>query len=307
MPELGFVGGVGLCRIDQKAVCAAGMRGWTGTTSIHRAQIAGWFSGSATREWTMTADTSDDSTMTQVGERSAQPAPARTASGSSSLRPHVMVFDVNETLSDMSGMADYFAEIGAPPTLSGTWFASLLRDGFALTVSGANPDFGDLAATSLAGMLTARGVDDVDQAVREVMREFTSLPVHADVVDGIRALAAAGIRLVTLSNGGTAVAEGLVERNGIAVNFERLLSVQDAPAWKPALPAYQYALDVCGVAAGDAMLVAVHPWDIHGASQAGLRTAYVNRNGTPYPTFFDSPDVEVTSLTDLASRLGLLD
>ncbi len=30
-----------------------------------------------------------------------------------------MVFDVNETLSDMSGMADHFAAVGAPLALAG--------------------------------------------------------------------------------------------------------------------------------------------------------------------------------------------
>ncbi|WP_200947734.1 haloacid dehalogenase type II [Phycicoccus sp. Root101] len=255
----------------------------------------------------MKPGSADDTTLTMVGERSARPGAHPPASGSSSLRPQVVVFDVNETLSDMSGMADHFAAVGAPSALAGTWFASLLRDGFALTVGGTNPDFADLAATSLTGMLTTQGVDDVGQAVREVMQKFTSLPVHADVIDGVRTLAAAGIRLVTLSNGGTAVAEGLLERNGIADSFERLLSVQDAPTWKPARAAYVYALEVCGVAAGDAMLVAVHPWDIHGGRQAGLRTAYVNREATPYPTFFDRADIEVTSLTDLATRLSLLD
>ncbi len=255
----------------------------------------------------MTAGTSDETTIPQVGELLARPAPAEPALGAPSLRPQVMVFDVNETLSDMNGMADHFAAAGLPSALAGTWFAALLRDGFALTIGGANPEFADLAATTLAGLLVTHGVDDVDQMVSRVMREFTSLPVHADVVDGVRTLSAAGIRLVTLSNGGTAVAEGLVGRNGIAGNFERLLSVQDARAWKPARPAYEYALAVCGVAAPDAMLVAVHPWDIHGASKAGLRTAYLNRNGTPYPHFFDRPDIEVSTLTDLASRVGLLD
>ena len=32
------------------------------------------------------------------------------------------------------------------------------------------------------------------------------------------------------------------------------------------------------------MLVAVHPWDIDGASRAGLVTAWLNRSGGPYPS-----------------------
>ena len=219
-------------------------------------------------------------------------------------RPQVMVFDVNETLSDMRGMATAFAAVGAPARLAGTWFASVLRDGFALTATGANPDFADVARFGLTQMLTANGIRNVDAATTQVMDAFMTLPVHADVVAGVRALADAGIRLVTLSNGSASVAQGLLERAGVADRFERLLSVQDAPGWKPAGSAYAYALETCNVSPADAMLVAVHPWDIHGAHQAGLATAFVNRASVTYPSYFAAPDVEVASLLDLASELG---
>lgn len=217
--------------------------------------------------------------------------------------PSLLVFDVNETLSDMSGMVGRFAAAGAPAQLAGTWFAALLRDGFALTVNGVNPDFAELARTSLGTTLAAAGVDGVDAAVHQLMQDFTSLPVHEDVVEGISGLASAGFRLVTLSNGSTAVAQGLFERNDLTEHFERLLSVQDAAAWKPDRAAYEYALDECGVQAGEAMLVAVHPWDIHGARAAGLRTAFVNRKGVSYPGYFDPPELEAGSLTELAEIL----
>lgn len=218
--------------------------------------------------------------------------------------PRLLVFDVNETLSDMSVLQDRFAEVGAPPALAATWFAGLLRDGFALTVTGDNPDFADLAATSLAAMLGSKDVDDVEAAVARVMGAFSSLSLHPDVVEGVQALGALGIRLVTLSNGATSVAEGLFERAGIVTSFERLLSVQDAPAWKPAQAAYQYALEVCGVQPDEAMLVAVHPWDTHGARRAGLGSAFINRTGATYPSYFERPDVEATSLVDLAAQLA---
>ncbi len=48
------------------------------------------------------------------------------------------------------------------------------------------------------------------------------------------------------------------------------------------------------------VLVAVHPWDIHGAHQAGLRTAWANRTGGRYPQTMHPADLEVTSLTALA-------
>lgn len=217
-------------------------------------------------------------------------------------RPELIVFDVNETLSDMSPMAGRFTDVGLPAHLAATWFASLLRDGFALTVTGGNPAFADLATDGLRGLLEGK-TTDVESAVSHVLAGFAQLPVHQDVVDGIRALRDAGVRLVTLSNGASSVAQGLVERNGIDDCFERLLSVQDAPAWKPARSAYAYALDECATAAGNAMLVAVHPWDIHGAREAGLRTAWINRSDAHYPTTLQPADIEVDSLARLAHVL----
>ena len=218
-------------------------------------------------------------------------------------RPSLIVFDVNETLSDMSALGDRFGEAGLSPQLAATWFAGLLRDGFALTVTGENPDFAQMASDSLGGLLRARGVRDVDGGVERVMSAFMQLPLHPDVVDGIRALGDAGVRLVTLSNGSTAVAEGLFERNGILERFDRLLSVQDAAAWKPAAAAYRYALEECRADASESMLVAVHPWDIHGAHRAGLATGYINRTGALYPKFFARPDVEAPTLGELARAL----
>lgn len=216
--------------------------------------------------------------------------------------PTVILFDVNETLSDMSPMAARFEDVGLPGHLAATWFAGLLRDGFALTITGSNPAFAELAQESLHGLLQAVA-PDVDTATRHVMSGFAQLPLHADVADGIRALQALGPRLVTLSNGSTAVAEGLLERNGLRDAFDALLSVQDASAWKPAASAYQYALEASQVAADDAMLVAVHPWDIHGAHEAGLRTAWINRTGSHYPRTLHPADVEARTLTELGSLL----
>ncbi len=229
-------------------------------------------------------------------------APA-SAEAAVSSTPAVIVFDVNETLSDMSPMQGRFEAVGLPGQLAATWFAGLLRDGFALTITGANPAFAQLAEESLHGLLDGLS-DDVDAAVAQVVSGFTQLPVHADVVDGIRALQALGLRLVTLSNGSTAVAEGLLERNELRDAFDTLLSVQDAPAWKPAASAYQYALDTCRVPAADAMLVAVHPWDIHGAHEAGLRSAWINRTGGRYPRTMHLPELQADSLIGLAQQLS---
>lgn len=222
--------------------------------------------------------------------------------------PALLLFDVNETLSDMSPIGRRFEDVGAPAHLAATWFAGLLRDGFALTVSDASGSFARIAAealrVSLHGQPLNRGTED---AIQHVIHGFAALTVHSDVPDGIHALSGLGIRLATLSNGSASVAEALLDRAALRGQFEALFSVEDAGAWKPAMGAYAHALDRCDVDPMDAMLVAVHPWDIDGAARAGLGTAWINRSGGPYPRYFRAPDLRAGSLTDLADQLSHFD
>ncbi|MBA2445567.1 MAG: haloacid dehalogenase type II [Nocardioidaceae bacterium] len=223
---------------------------------------------------------------------------------SSLRRPSVLVFDVNETLSDMAPMADRFEEVGAPGHLSQVWFAALLRDAFALTVAGVMEPFSRLAAeglrVSLAHLPLNRRLED---AVQHILDGFATLKVHPDVPEGIAALADLGVRLATLSNGQASVAERLLEGADLERSFERFLSVDGAGIWKPARGAYAYALAECNIDPGDAMLVAVHPWDIDGAQRAGLATAWINRGDGHYPGYFAQPDLTATSLGHLAEQL----
>ena len=218
--------------------------------------------------------------------------------------PAVIVFDVNETLSDMAPMAARFEEIGAPPEMARLWFAALLRDGFALAAAGDNVSFREIGADVLRGLLGRwPQLKGPDEAVAHVMDGLGSLGLHPDVREGILALTAGGHRLVTLSNGSSGLADRLFTDARIRDSFEYLLTVEDAAAWKPARPAYEYASSVCGAEPGAMCLVAVHPWDIHGASRAGMLTVWLNRSRERYRSYFRAPDLVITDLRDLAAAL----
>ena len=216
-------------------------------------------------------------------------------------RPSVILFDVNETLSDMAPLAQRFVDVGAPGTIFATWFASVLRDGFALTMTGTPRPFVEVASGVLTEVLTPFELDrPIGDAVEHVISGFGELDVHPDVVAGVNALAEAGFRLVTLTNGSVDISAGLLERAGIRDRFEATLSVETEGPWKPAAAAYAYALNACGVDADDAALAAVHPWDVHGAIRAGLNGVWLNRSGADYPDRFADPTVTIGALPELA-------
>jgi 2-haloacid dehalogenase len=216
------------------------------------------------------------------------------------MRPSVIVFDVNETLSDLSPLGARFVEVGASASAAPLWFASVLRDGFALALVGDNPPFAGVARELLLSQLGEAQLNrSLDEAVQHVMDGFAALELHADVTPGVEGLHVAGFRLATLSNGSVSVADRLLTAGGVRDRFELLLSVEDAGAWKPAPRAYAYAAEQLGVAPADIMLVACHPWDVDGARRAGLQAAWVNRSGGPFPATFADPTCTVSGIDQL--------
>ena len=217
----------------------------------------------------------------------------------------VIVFDVNETLSDLSPLDGVFEGLGAPPGSAATWFALVLRDGFALSVADQRPVFADVARESARALLSTYAVQrPLEEALEELMGAMADLPVHPDVPDGVRRLAASGHRLVTLSNGSVGIAEALLTRAGVRDQFEELFSVEEVSPWKPASSAYGQAAARCQVAPWDMVLVASHPWDVDGAIRAGLRGIWLDRRGSVYPGTFTAPTATVSTVGEVADVLA---
>jgi 2-haloacid dehalogenase len=217
----------------------------------------------------------------------------------------VLVFDVNETLSDMSPLAARFVDVGASASTAQLWFSWVLRDGFALTVAGESKPFATVGEELLRVLLPTAVLNrPVEEAVEHVMAGMHCLDLHPDVAPAIRELAEDGHRMVTLSNGSTSIAEELLATASLVELFERLLSVEAVGVWKPAAEAYRYAARVCEVDPADMMLVAVHPWDVDGAARAGLSTVWLDRSESHYPATFTPPTHTVASLEELSDILG---
>ncbi|MFF8908553.1 haloacid dehalogenase type II [Streptomyces olivaceoviridis] len=220
-------------------------------------------------------------------------------------RPRVLVFDVNETLTDLTPLAARMAETGLPEQSLPAWFAGVLRDGIALSLAGGHAHFGDVARDGLRTLAaSAQGVADPEAAADHALAALPRLPLHPDVPDGVRALRAAGYRLVTLTNGSAGTTRAVLDRGGLTDCFETHLDVEAVGRWKPARESYAHAVTAVGVPADEVVLVSVHPWDIDGAARSGLATAWLRRTPQPYPATRLPAAIEATGLRDLAERLG---
>ncbi len=129
------------------------------------------------------------------------------------------------------------------------------------------------------------------------------VPLHPDVAPALDLLSNARVPAYALTNGSAAFAGRLLEAGGVRDRLADVLSVDAVGHWKPRPEPYRWAAGVAGTPADRMALVAVHPWDLHGAAAAGLVTGWVDRTGTRYPIVFTAPTVRDRDLVGVVTRL----
>lgn len=218
-------------------------------------------------------------------------------------RPRAVAFDVNETLFDLSGLRASFDHLGLPAHALDWWFAVLLRDGLALAAAGGSAPFSSLGAIALDEVFASLGQTGSAEAAEAVLTAFAELSPHRDVAPALELLEEAGVPALALTNGSAATTAGLIEAAGLSSLVDRVLSVEAVGHWKPRAEPYRWAAREAGVEPDRLAMVAVHPWDLHGAATAGLVTGWANRRGRDFPAIFTRPHVEAPSLDRVVERL----
>ncbi len=218
-------------------------------------------------------------------------------------RPQVVAFDVIETLFSLAPMRTRFIGLGLPAEALDLWFARLLRNAFAMDASGTYKPFGEVARATLDVMLSEHRLAPTTEAVQQVFAGFAELPAHPDVAPAFQWLHEFGIRIVALTNGNADNTRKLLERAHLIGIVERIISIDEIRRWKPTREVYLHAAKVVDVAPSQLALVAAHAWDVHGASQAGLTTAWVSRLEKQYLPGMNPPDITGDTLIEVSRQL----
>ena len=151
----------------------------------------------------------------------------------------VLLFDVNETLLDITVLEPLFLRLFNNPQVMRNWFAELVLYSQAMTVSGLYEPFGNLALGALKMVGANHNVDINDEDIAEFKGLMGSLPPHPDVLPALKRLQAAGFRLATLTNSAPTASPTLLEKAGISDFFEAQFSVEEVKRFKPHPDTYQ--------------------------------------------------------------------
>jgi 2-haloacid dehalogenase len=214
-----------------------------------------------------------------------------------------VVFDVNETLLDVSALDPPFERVFGTPGVRTTWFGALLQDALTTALVETYVPFGTLAARALDAVAADRGHDLADADRDAILGAVRELPPHDDAVDALGTLRDAGFRLVALSNGSPDVLPAQLDHAGLADHFHHVLSADAAKRLKPAPAPYALAARTLGLTPEAIAFVAAHAWDTAGASVAGFTTVFVDRPGQLLSAALPSPDHVAPNLRAAADLL----
>lgn len=223
---------------------------------------------------------------------------------SASNRPHLLIFDVNETLLDLGKLQQAINQEFTSDSAFKQWFALLLQYSLVDTTTGNYHPFGQIGDAGLDMLAQALG-QPARPATRkkELLALLTELPPHPDVVAGLTTLQAAGFRMVTLTNSPDATLRKQLAYADLTGFFEQLLSIDSIQRYKPHPNTYRTACEQLKVVPAQAMLVAAHGWDTAGARLAGLQAAFVARPGQQTYPLAPAPTLTGPTLPDIALQL----
>jgi 2-haloacid dehalogenase len=214
-----------------------------------------------------------------------------------------ILFDVNETLLDLSPVRYWFSTRFGDEPSAGEWFAELLRLSFVSSVTDRYEPFTELAGAALTSVAQQRATSIRSEDLAKVKGILATLQAHGDVRPGLRLLTEAGFPLAALTNSPLATAHAQLENANIASFFSEILSVEMVQRFKPHRSVYIAAADALHCDPAVLTMVAAHDWDIAGALAAGLDGAFIERPGQIYSPAFPEPTLTAPDITSAATAI----
>ncbi|KIG14056.1 putative FMN hydrolase [Enhygromyxa salina] len=221
-------------------------------------------------------------------------------------KPKVLIFDVNETLLDLAPLKKSVGKaLGGREDLLPLWFSTMLHYSLVETASGSYHSFGEIGTAALMMVADTQGIKlTYEEAKKSIVTPLRSLPPHADVVEGLKALKKQGYTIVSLTNSSPTGVATQFKNAGLTDLFEKSYTVESTKTYKPHPEPYKMVLADLGIDAKDAMMIAAHGWDIAGADNVGLQTAFVTRPGKSLYPLANKPDYIVKDLHELVKVLS---
>jgi 2-haloacid dehalogenase len=223
--------------------------------------------------------------------------------GEHQIKPTLILLDVYETLLDTSEMQRRVNHLLDSKRGYTIWFELFMQYCFVDNCTAQFNDFNSIANATMhmAGRSLGNAVDENE--VQNILALLKHLPLHEGVEEGLSVLSDYGFRIAALTNSPEVTIRERMELTGLISYFEMVLSAEHVKKYKPCIEVYDWAAKQLGIEANDILLVSAHGWDIAGASNAGMQTAYLKQSNQMFYPLAPKPIYTIKNLADLASQM----
>lgn len=220
------------------------------------------------------------------------------------IKPTLIIFDVYETILNMSDIERRVNDLLDSKRGYSLWFELFMQYMFVDNCTIQFHDFTSIGEATLR--MTAQMLNEkIDSDnIHDIMERLKHLPLQEGVQEGLSELHDRGFRIAALTNSPEKIVRDRMERTGLISYFEQVLSSEKVGKYKPDLSVYRWALNELNTLHGEALLVSAHGWDIAGAENAGIATAYIRQNKQLLYPLAPVPDFTCKDIPDLAHQLN---
>ena len=221
-------------------------------------------------------------------------------------KPTVILFDVNETLLDMTPLKKKINNLLGTSQGFRIWFGMLLQYSLVDNCTNSYHDFVTIAGATLSMAADGLKKSITEMQKKEAVATIKQLSAYPDVPKGLKTLKENGFRLATLTNSPAATLTAQLKYASLTEYFEQTLSIDTIKKYKPALETYKWAAEQLSVNTAEVMLVAAHGWDIAGALQAGLQAAFIERKGQSLYALSPKPQIVGKNLIEVIQKISIV-
>jgi 2-haloacid dehalogenase len=164
--------------------------------------------------------------------------------------------------------------------LARLWQTKRFEYAWLSTITGRRIDLWEVTGEALDHALAATGFGRNPLLRARLMQGQLQAPPFPDIRPVLQALKRTRRRPVgLLSNASVTMLTAAVKAAELYPLFDALISAEQTGLFKPAPEVYALAPARFGVAPAEIAYVSAHPWDVAGATAAGLTAIWLNRDG----------------------------
>lgn len=212
-------------------------------------------------------------------------------------------FDLNETLLNMDLLGKKFNKYFDNEYAMKYWFRKLLHSSVVVGSLNKYTSFSELARVELENLFYENSKEINENIKNDILGTFTDLRVYEDVIASLNVLKENKIKIIIISNSSKEMMNLQLKNSGIISLIDNYYSVDMVKKYKPFDLIYKDVINKEQLLLSEVFMIACHDWDLFGAKEIGLKTAYIKRKKEIFNPYYPKADLEDKDLYSLVKKI----